>query len=48
VITAPTVFDQDEKEGVVAPRATDPTPDLLDRVREAVRLCPCAALSTAE
>ncbi|MFG2057482.1 ferredoxin [Micromonospora sp. NPDC048930] len=44
VLTAPEVFDQDDADGLVLLRRTEPAPDVLDRVRRAVDLCPSGAL----
>jgi ferredoxin len=43
VITAPTVFDQDD-DGIVAPLTEDVADADADAVRQAVALCPSAAL----
>nr|WP_091672609.1 ferredoxin [Micromonospora auratinigra] len=45
VLTAPDVFDQDDEDGLVLLRGTEPAPDALDRVRRAVDLCPAGAIS---
>jgi ferredoxin len=44
VLTAPTVFDQDEDEGLVVVLATDVEPRDVDDAREAVARCPSGAL----
>ena len=44
VLTAPTVFDQDEDEGLVVVLASDVEPQDIDDVREAVAHCPSGAL----
>ena len=44
VLTAPTVFDQDEDEGLVVVLDSDVEPRDVDDVREAVAHCPSGAL----
>ena len=44
VLTAPTVFDQDEDEGLVVVLDSDLEPQDADDVREAVAHCPSGAL----
>lgn len=48
VLTLPEVFDQDNDDGRVILRNPTPGPELHDRVREAVMLCPARALSLPE
>lgn len=45
VLTLPLVFDQDDREGLVVLRRSDPPDDLADRVRRAVDLCPAGAIT---
>jgi ferredoxin len=45
VLTEPGVFDQDETEGTVLLRTEQVSDDNVDRVREAVHICPSQALS---
>ncbi len=49
VMVAPEVFDQDD-DGIVAVLTDElePSGELADRVREAVKLCPSSALSLAQ
>jgi ferredoxin len=44
VLTAPAVFDQDEAEGLVLLRTTEPDPQHAAAVRDAVARCPSGAL----
>ncbi|GAA3466367.1 ferredoxin [Nonomuraea roseola] len=48
VLSAPDVFDQREEDGVVMLRDPTPRPDLHDAVRNAVALCPAAAIRAQE
>ncbi|MEU4703775.1 ferredoxin [Nonomuraea dietziae] len=48
VLSAPDVFDQREEDGVVMLRDPTPHPDLHDAVRDAVALCPAAAIRAQE
>ncbi|GAA2680956.1 ferredoxin [Nonomuraea recticatena] len=48
VLSAPDVFDQREEDGVVMLRDPTPRPDLHDAVRDAVALCPAAAIRAQE
>jgi ferredoxin len=45
VLTEPKIFDQDEDEGTVVLRTEHVEDGDLDRVREAVHICPSQALS---
>jgi ferredoxin len=45
VLTAPTVFDQDDDDGLVLLRADTVPPGDVDRVRRAVDLCPAGAIT---
>lgn len=44
VMVAPEVFDQRDEDGVAVVLDETPAADLLDDVREAVAVCPAAAL----
>ena len=44
VFAAPQVFDQDPDDGRVVLLDPNPAPHLADRVREAVEVCPVAAI----
>lgn len=46
--TVPEVFDQDEDDGLVLLLQAEPADEYADGVREAVALCPVAALSANE
>lgn len=48
VMTAPEIFDQDPDDGRVILLKQEIEPDQLDAVREAVGLCPSAALSLTD
>lgn len=48
VVVAPTVFDQREDDGVALVLDEAPPAGLLDQVREAVAVCPAAALRLVE
>ncbi|SCK08321.1 ferredoxin [Streptomyces sp. WMMB 322] len=48
VLSAPSVFDQDEEDGTVLVLAERPAEAALDDVREAVGTCPSQALSLTE
>ncbi|SBT45027.1 Ferredoxin [Micromonospora narathiwatensis] len=48
VVTAPEVFDQGDEDGLVLLRFAEPAPDVVDRVRRAVDLCPAGAISLDE
>lgn len=47
-MTAPEVFEQDALDGRVRLREAHPDADLMEPVREAVDLCPTAALVLLE
>ena len=44
VVAAPDVFDQRDEDGVAVVLEQRPSQDQLDEVREAVAVCPAAAL----
>ncbi|MFE9642757.1 ferredoxin [Streptomyces sp. NPDC006365] len=44
VMASPDVFDQRDEDGVAILLAETPDDDLLDEVREAVAICPAAAI----
>ncbi|GAA2976154.1 ferredoxin [Microbacterium terrae] len=44
VMAAPDVFDQRDDDGVAIVLIEEPGDDLIDDVREAVTICPAAAL----
>jgi ferredoxin len=46
--TVPEVFDQGDDDGLVQLLQTEPADEYADGVREAVALCPVAALSVHE
>ncbi|TDC61752.1 ferredoxin [Streptomyces hainanensis] len=48
VLTAPEVFDQRDDDGVAILLTEHPAPELLDGVREAVAVCPAAAIRLAD
>lgn len=48
VMAAPDVFDQDPADGRVVVLVDDPAADQLSMVREAVGLCPTAAIALRE
>ncbi|MER6014900.1 ferredoxin [Streptomyces bluensis] len=48
VVVAPEVFDQREEDGVAVVLEEHPAAELLDGVREAVAVCPAAAIRLAE
>jgi ferredoxin len=48
VLTAPEVFDQDHADGVVVLLTESPTPELFGKVREAIAVCPAAAIEITE
>jgi ferredoxin len=48
VIAAPDVFDQREDDGVAVVLALEPEDVQLDGVREAVAVCPAAAIRLLE
>ncbi|GAA2795558.1 ferredoxin [Crossiella cryophila] len=45
VLLAPTVFDQREEDGIVLLLDQEPPADLHEIVREAVSVCPAAAIA---
>lgn len=47
VMAAPDVFDQRVDDGVAVVLMPEPPDDLLDDVREAISMCPTAALRLA-
>lgn len=47
-VVAPDVFDQRDDDGVAVILDESPADDLLDDVREAVAICPAAALRLVE
>ncbi|WP_283133117.1 ferredoxin [Rhizohabitans arisaemae] len=48
VLTAPSLFDQDDTDGVVVVRDRTPNGAAAEWAREAVRVCPSRALSLHE
>jgi ferredoxin len=48
VLLAPEVFDQGDEDGVVILLQDTPEPKQWDNVREAVAVCPAAAIATVE
>ncbi len=48
VMTAPDVFDQRDEDGVAIILEPTPAPEHLDAVRDAVAICPAAALQLIE
>jgi ferredoxin len=48
VWVAPQVFDQRESDGIVVLLQAEPPPELHDFVREAVAVCPAAAIRIEE
>jgi ferredoxin len=48
VLIAPDVFDQADEDGLVVLRTDTPPGDLHSDVREAVEVCPVAAISLRE
>ncbi|MGW1497864.1 ferredoxin [Streptomyces mirabilis] len=48
VVASPEVFDQREDDGVAILLAEEPGAELLDGVREAVAICPAAAIRLVE
>ncbi|RSM90861.1 ferredoxin [Kibdelosporangium aridum] len=47
-MTAPAVFDQDEKDGTVILLQHSPPAEIHDLVRRAVGVCPCEAIKVDE
>ncbi|WP_329074992.1 ferredoxin [Streptomyces niveus] len=48
VVVAPEVFDQRDDDGVAVVLEEHPAAELLDSVREAIAVCPAAAIRLAE
>ncbi|MCX4703547.1 ferredoxin [Streptomyces sp. NBC_01373] len=48
VMAAPEVFDQRDEDGIAFLLEEKPTADSLDDVREAVAICPAAAIRLVE
>jgi ferredoxin len=48
VLIAPEVFDQGDEDGVVILLKDTPEPEQWDNVREAVAVCPAAAIAIVE
>ncbi|MCF1593488.1 ferredoxin [Streptomyces muensis] len=48
VMAAPDVFDQRDEDGVAILLQEQPDDELLDEVREAVAICPAAAIRLVE
>lgn len=48
VVVAPEVFDQRDEDGVAVVLEEHPAAELLDSVREAIAVCPAAAIRLAE
>jgi ferredoxin len=48
VLTAPDIFDQREDDGIALLLTEEPAAERLDAVREAVALCPAAAIRLVE
>jgi ferredoxin len=48
VMAAPEVFDQREDDGVAVLLTEEPEPGQLDDIREAVAICPAAAIRLLE
>ncbi|MGJ7906441.1 ferredoxin [Actinopolyspora sp. H202] len=48
VMSAPETFDQRDEDGVAFLIEDSPTPDRQAQVREAVTLCPAAAITVVE
>ena len=47
VLTVPEIFDQDDRDGLVVLRRSEPPDELAGRVQVAVDLCPSGAISLA-
>jgi ferredoxin len=47
-LIAPEVFDQDDADGIVVLLTESPGPEHNDSVREAVAVCPAAAIEITE
>jgi ferredoxin len=48
VVAAPEVFDQREEDGIAILLEEHPGEELLDSVRDAVAVCPAAAIRLAQ
>lgn len=48
VLTEPALFDQSEEDGTVIVLDSEPTGELVEKARDAVRICPSQALSIQE
>ncbi|MFF4950488.1 ferredoxin [Streptomyces chattanoogensis] len=48
VLAAPDVFDQRDEDGIVVVLDAEPPAELHDAVREAVAICPAAAISVSD
>lgn len=48
VLVAPEVFDQRDEDGIAFVIDANPAEEALDDVREAVAICPAAAIRLAE
>jgi ferredoxin len=48
LLTAPTVFDQDENDALVVVLAAEPPAEVHDLVRRAAYMCPSGAISVTE
>ncbi|MER5795984.1 ferredoxin [Streptomyces sp. NPDC001980] len=48
VLAAPEVFDQRDEDGIAFVLDATPAEDTLDAVREAVAICPAAAIRLVE
>ena len=48
VMAAPEVFDQRDEDGIAFVLAEEPPTDTIDEVREAVAICPAAAIRLVE
>ncbi|WP_089102904.1 MULTISPECIES: ferredoxin [Streptomyces] len=48
VLAAPEVFDQRDEDGIAFVLDENPAGDTLDAVREAVAICPAAAIRLVE
>ncbi|PYC76722.1 ferredoxin [Streptomyces tateyamensis] len=48
VLTAPTVFDQSDEDGLVVLLQDRPAPELAAKLRTAAALCPGGAITLAE
>jgi ferredoxin len=48
VLQAPTVFDQDDKDGQVVLLNPEPSPEEYEAVRLAAQICPAAAITITD